>query len=124
MREKTDLFQIDGEPMLASDAGVGFSYEDLDDDSSGRDEGGNMHRFVVRYKVGAWQFGYDNLTEEEKNYMESIFPDSPTFMFTHPDRHDSSLSVTTECYRSKCRIDWYNAKTGLGKNYKFNIIEC
>lgn len=124
MRAKTDKFLINGKPMLAPDAGTGFNYEDLDDASSGRDEGGYMHRFVVRFKVGTWPFTYNTLTEEEKEYMESLFPDEPTFEFTRPDRHDSSRSVTTECYRSKYGLNWYNALTGLWKNYKFNIIEC
>lgn len=124
MRKKTNKFQINGQPMLVPDEGMGFSFEDLDDSTSGRDEGGYMHRFVVRYKVGTWPFSYSTLTEEEKAYMESLFPDAPTFTFTHPDRHDSSRLVQTECYRSKYSLSWYNAITGLWKNYKFNIIEC
>lgn len=124
MKDKIYLFQINGQPVLAPDEGIGFSYEDLDDAASGRDEGGYAHRFVVRYKVGKWSFSYNSLTEEEKNYMESLFPDSGTFSFTHPDRRNSGQMVTTECYRSKYSLSWYNAITGLWKNYKFNIIEC
>lgn len=124
MREKTNLFQINGQPMLAPDEGIGFSYEDLDDSTSGRDEGGYMHRFVLRHKVGSWSFSYSNLSEEEKAYTESLFPDSGTFSFTRPDRRNSGRTITTECYRSKYSLSWYNAITGLWKNYKFNIIEC
>lgn len=124
MREKTELFKINGYPMLVPDEGVGFSYEDLDDSASGRDEGGYMHRFVVRDKVGSWSFSYSSLTEEERCYMESIFSNSATFAFTHPDRNDSSISATSTCYCSKRSMSWYNAVTGLWKNYKFNIIEC
>ena len=122
MRGFIDDFLVNGNPMLAPDAGTGFSYEDLDDATSGRDEGGYMHRFVVRYKVGSWSFSYTNLTDDEKNYMESIFPDSGTFKFTHPGRRGGL--VTTTCYRSKYSISWQNAITGLWKNYSFNIIEC
>lgn len=124
MRATTNLFQINGRPMLVPDQGMALSYEDLDDVTSGRDEGGYMHRFVLRYKVGTWPFTYSSLTEEEKQYMEALFPDSPTFAFTHPDRNDSSRLVTKTCYRSKYSLSWYNAATGLWKNYKFNIIEC
>lgn len=123
-RTKTDLFQINGKPMFAPDADVGFNYEDLDAADSGRDEGGYMHRIVVRYKVGSWSFVYASLTEAERQYMESLFPDAETFEFTHPDRLDASKSVTTTCYRSKCGFSWFNAKTGQWRNYKFNIIEC
>lgn len=120
----TDLFKINGQPMPAPDAGVGFSYEDLDSDDSGRDESGYMHRFVIRYKVGTWSFSYATITEQEKNYLESLFPDAPTFSFTYPDRKNAGKPVTCQAYRSKYGISWYNAKDGLWKNYEFNIIEC
>ena len=124
MRKKSDEFLINGKPLLVPDAGVSFDYEDLDDESSGRDEAGFMHRLVLRYKVGKWGFSYETLTEEEKQYMEGLFPNAPTFQFTHPDRSDSEKAVVTTCYRSKVGLNWFNSKTGLWKNYKFNIIEC
>lgn len=123
MRATTDQFKINGQLMLAPDEDAGFSYEDLDTDDSGRDEGGYMHRVVARYKVGSWSFSYSHLTEEERAYMEGLFPDAPTFEFTHPDRLTGSPVITT-CYRSKYSIDWYNCKLGVWRNYKFNIIEC
>ena len=122
--QTTDLFQINGRPMILPDAGVGFSFEDLDDSSSGRDEAGVMHRFVVRYDVGKWSFSFSSITEEEKNYLESIFPKSPTFQFTHPSEDGSDVSVTDTCYRSKRDMSWYNARLGVWKNYRFNIIQC
>lgn len=124
MRAKTELFLINGQPMLVPDAEVGVSYEDLDSSDSGRDESGVMHRIPVRYKVGSWSFTYSHLTEEEKQYMESLFPDAADFTFTHPDRLDSSVTVSCKAYRSKYGISWRNAKTGLWSNYSFNIIEC
>ena len=124
MRATTDLFMINGKPMLVPDSEVGVSYEDLDSSDSGRDESGVMHRIPVRYKVGSWSFSYSHLTEEEKQYMESIFPESADFYFTHPDRRDASVSVVSQAYRSKYSIAWKNARTGLWSNYGFNIIEC
>lgn len=124
MRAKTDLFKINGQQMLAPDEEVSVNYEDLDSSDSGRDESGFMHRTVVRYKVGSWKFEYSALTEEEKKYMESLFPNAATFQFTHPSRADSYKSETTECYRSKFGISWKNAKTGLWSGYSFSVIEC
>ena len=124
MRKKTDLFLINGKPVLMPDEGVNFSYEDIDDAATGRDEGGYMHRFPVRYKVGKWAMSYASLTEEEKQYMESLFPDAPTFRFTHPSKDDSNVLETHTCYRSTVSMSWYNARTGLWKNYRFNIIQC
>ena len=44
MRKTTDLFQINGKPMLIPDAQVAMRFEDLDAYSAGRDQSGVMHR--------------------------------------------------------------------------------
>ena len=124
MRKKTELFKVNGMPMFAPDADVGFSYEDLEDGDSGTDEGGYLHRTVVRHKVGSWSFSFTDMTEEERQYMENLFPDNSDFEFTHPDRLDASIAVTTRAYRTGCSISWQNARTGLWRNYKFDIVEC
>lgn len=123
-RAATELFKINGKPMFAPDADIDFSYEDLDDADSGRDESGYMHRIVIRYKVMTGSFVFSHISEADMKYMESLFPDEPDFEFTHPSRVDPSVPVTTRCYRSKYGISWHNARTGLWRNYKFNIIEC
>lgn len=124
MRAYSTDFFVEGKPLLVPDEEVQHNYEDLDDSSSGRDESGVMHRTVVRYKVGSWSFSYSYLTEEEKQYMENLFPDAPTFTFTHPSRLDASVLEETICYRSKYSLSWKNARTGLWSGYGFNIIEC
>lgn len=124
MRETTKLFMINGLPILVPDEEVAVSYEDLDSADSGRDESGVMHRIPVRYKVAAWKFSYDRLTEAEKQYMENLFPEGADFEFTHPDRVDAALPATSRAYRSKYSISWKNARTGLWSNYGFSIIEC
>lgn len=123
-RTLTDKFKINGIPMYAPDNEMSFSFEDIDSSDSGRTEDGVMHRSPVRYKVGTWSFSYAFLSEEEKQYMESLFPNEPTFVFTHPSRTDSSQLEETVCYRSKYSISWYSARKGRWRNYKFNIIEC
>ena len=124
MRQKTEMFQINGVPMLVPDAAVTVSYSDLDASDSGRDESGFMHRIVVRHKVASWKFEYAHLTEEEKQYMDSLFPESANFTFLHPSRHDANTSEQTLCYRSKYDISWKNARTGLWSGYSFSVIEC
>lgn len=124
MRATTNLFMINGKPMLVPDSEVGVSYEDLDGSDSGRDESGVMHRIPVRFKVGSWSFSYSHLTEEEKQYMEGLFPEEADFSFTHPDRKNAAVSVVSRAYRSKYGISWKNARTGLWSGYSFNIIEC
>lgn len=123
-RTLTDKFKINGKPMYAPDNEMEFSFEDIDSSDAGRTEDGVMHRSPVRYKVGTWGFTYSQITEEEKQYLESLFPDEPTFVFTHPGRKNSNEVEETVCYRSKYSISWYSASKRLWRNYKFNIIEC
>ena len=124
MHSLTDLFQIDGKPMLAPDEEVVLSYEDVDGADAGRDQAGFMHRSLLRSKVPSWTFTYAYLTEAEKNYMESLFGDGDTFLLTHPGRLDGSAAEQTQCYRSKYSICWKSAKTGLWSNYSFTVIAC
>lgn len=123
MRSKTDLFAVNGQPLLAPDGEVSVSFEDLDAADAGRDQNGKLHRSVVRYKVASWSFRYENLTEQERQYLEGLFPDQATFQFTHPSRSDASQPETTECYRSKYGISWRNARTGLWRGLQFSVIE-
>ncbi len=119
----TDLFQIDGQPMVPPNCDMSFSFEDLDSPDSGRDEAGFMHRIVVRHGVGSWSFEYSHLTSEEYQYMESLFSGKADFQFTHPGVN-CDTPVTTRAYRSKYGITWRSAATKDYNNYKFNIIEC
>ncbi|MEE0800658.1 MAG: hypothetical protein U0L91_05195 [Gemmiger sp.] len=121
---KTELFQIDGQPMYAPDAGIEPSYADLDSSDSGRDEAGFMHREVVREKVATWPFSYACLTDAEYAYTVGLFAGKSTFQFTHPVPGSSSETATTTCYCSKYGIAFHNARSGLWKNLSFNIIEC
>lgn len=123
-RATFDQFLINGKPMFAPDADIELSYEDLDDADSGRDESGVMHRIVVIYKVMSGSFVFSHLSEEDYIYMESLFPDEPDFLFTHPSRKNPNVLVTTRCYRSKYGIVWHNARKKEYRNYKFNIIAC
>ena len=124
MRGKTNLYLIDGKPVLVPDEGVSESYEDLDSDATGRDQSGIMHRSLIREKVGTWGFNYASLTAEEWKYMESLFKGKATFSFTHPAVGDPGSQVKTTAYRSKYSITWRSALTGTYQNYEFNIIEC
>ena len=123
MRDLWDKFKVNGKPIFTTDADIEMLFSDLDSSDSGRDEGGVMHRIVIRYKVGKWTICYSTITEEEKQYMESLFPDAEDFTFEHPDRIDSSKQVSCQAYRSSYPITWNNAVTGLWKNYKLVIVE-
>lgn len=122
MRAFTDAFLIENKPLLVPDEGVQVSYEDIDGAAAGRDQAGYMHRAMVRCKVPSWTFTYSHITEEEKNYMESLFGETDSFLFTHPCRTDASALEQTRCYRSKYGIAWKSAVTGLWSGYSFTVI--
>ena len=118
----SNQFFVNNRPLLVPDENVKISYCDLDDAASGRDESGIMHRFVARYKVPTWEFSYAYLTEQERRYLDSLFPDAPTFTFTHPGKQGDMED--TVCYRSQYAVSWRNARTGLWSGYGFTVIGC
>ena len=122
--QTTELFKINGQPMIVPDEEVTVSYEDIDAADAGRDQAGFMHRIPVRCKVASWNFTYSHLTDQQKNYLEALFGDAATFTFTHPSRQDAAVPEVTRAYRSKFSISWKNARTGLWSNYGFSVITC
>ena len=122
-RVLTDLFKIDGVPMFAPDEDMDMQFNDLDAPETGRDETGFMHRIVVLHDMGTWSFLYETITEEERNYINSLFAGKADFVFTHPGKYDADTSETCIAYRSNYGIQWRSKQTGEYKNFKFNIIE-
>lgn len=120
----SNLYQINGVPLLTPDADVVMNWEDLDSQDAGRDESGYMHRMVARHKVCTWEFNYSHLTQQEYSYMLQILNCPETFWFTYPDPEDPNYRQETEAYLSRYGITWHNAKTGHYRNLKFSIIEC
>lgn len=124
MNTLSDKYQINGKPMLAPDADVEMSFEDLEASDSGRDEAGFLHRIVVRHKMGSWSFVYSRLTQEEYAYMLSILPQEGSFTFTHPKLSDCTQSESTIAYLSQYGIVWHSARTKDYRDLKFSINEC
>ncbi len=123
MRGTTDLFLIDGQPIVVPDSNLKLQLQDLESSDSGRDESAVMHRFLARQGVGRWTFSYGEITAEEYAYMEALFAGTAEFLFTRSDAR-TGLQVTTKCYRSNHRIVWSNAAAGKFRDYKFEITEC
>ena len=124
MRTKVDFYQVDGVPMLVPDDEPEFSFADLDASDSGRDESGVMHRLMVREKVGSWSFSYAWLTDEELRYLRDLFAGKAQFAFTHPVFDATAATETCTAYMSQCSAVWKNRRTGLWRNFNFNIIQC
>ncbi len=119
----TELYKIDGAPMVAPDANVKMSFSDLDAAQSGRDQSGYMHRIPVRKKVGVWDFTYSHLTQQAYSYLLSQLSGS-TFRFTRPSETDWKTPKTSKCYLSNYSLGFLSADTGCYRDLKFSIIEC
>lgn len=120
----TQLYLLDGKPMVAPDQDVEMSFEDLDGAQSGRDQSGYMHRILVRRKVGVWTFSYSHLTGAQYRYLLSILPTGGSFTFTYPDPQTPGNSKKTTAYLSKYGVVWHSAKTDTYRNMQFSVIEC
>ena len=122
MRKYYNDLLIDGHPILAPDAGVTISFEDLDSSESGRDESGFMHRVVLRKDVCKIPLDYAFLTNDEYLYMESLFQGKTDFQ-VEMRTFDGGLK-SFRAYRSKHSITVSDVKSKTHKNYSFNIVEC
>lgn len=115
-------FKVANNAMLAPDEDVEIKKTDLDASDTGRDESGVMHRQIVRHRVRTWAFTYSHLTAEEYMYMESLFEGLDQFEFTFPNPDGTSSMCIAYCSNNSITVR--NVRTGIYKNYKFNIIEC
>lgn len=120
---KTDMFTIDGLPILVPDGDLSYCEENLESSDSGFDESGVYHRFVTRHNVRSWDFSYSRLTQEEYAYMEALLSGKDTFWF----RYKSTLDDTWQqvmAYRSKHSILCHCASNGQFRDYRFRITTC
>ena len=119
----TDLFTVDGQPMLVPDEDLSMQEEDVVSADSGYDESGAYHRFYVRRGVKSWDFSYSRLTQEAYAYMEQLFAEKDTFQFGFVSAIDGCRQEVT-AYRSKRSILWHSAAYGQFRDYRFRITEC
>lgn len=115
-------YLVDGQPLLTPDMNVNITENDLDSESSGRDQGGYMHRFIIRSGIKTFEFVYAVLDAEDYIYIQSLFNGKADFTFEY--RNPDGSVTTTRAYSSKRSITLRNYATGEYKNLKFNIIEC
>lgn len=113
MRAITELFTINGQGILVPDAPVTVKSTDIEGESA-RDRSGMLHRTVLR-RVKSWEFSYDRLTQEERQYMLGLLTQG-TFPFQSPDG----------AYRGYCKgyaMDFADAGQGLWRSVRFTVEE-
>ena len=119
----TELFTIDGQPMLVPDENFSMHQENVVSADSGMDESGVYHLFGVRKNVRNWDFSFSRLTQREYAYMETLFAGKNTFRFGFASPFDTKVQVVT-AYRSKRSIQWHNVAEDQFRDYRFRITEC
>lgn len=107
--------------MLEPDAEAEVSFSDLDASDSGRTEDGVMHRIVVRQRVASFQFSYGLLDRQDYAYLEGLMAGKASFSFGYPGSDGQTHTLTAYCAKTSIVL---KSRSGLYKNYKFNIIQC
>lgn len=114
MRAITELFTLDGQGIPVPDADVTVTVADVEGDSV-RDRSGLLHRTVLR-RVTAWEFSYEELTDEERSQLLELLHRQPVFPFTHP-------GGAADCYCREVSAQYRDAARGLWKNFRFRVEE-
>ena len=122
MRKLYYDFLIDGKPVLMPDEGLSIGVSDMETEDSGTDESGVMHRFLLREKVRSFGLAYDTLNLEEYRYMRSLVQGKTTFGVKYRDPDGQLTELTAYC--TGYSIALHNARLGLFKGLKLEILEC
>ena len=72
MREKTQIFTVNGQPLPAPDADVTVVFRDVEAAAPVRDQDGFLHRSVIRRALADWTFRYSSLSEGERQALEDL----------------------------------------------------
>lgn len=124
---RTDLLQIDGQPMPTPTDSPTIEFADIESDDSGADEMGVYHREVLRFGVLSCTLTYGYLSNEECAYLFSLLENKSTFRFTCPvssDSRDVEQTVTRTCYCTDHGAALQRLKAGVWRDAKLQIQEC
>lgn len=115
-------FLIDGEPILAPDAGVQMMREDVESEASGMDERGVHHRFVLRQRLKRWTLHYSLLTGQEVRYLRGLFEGKETVTVRYQELDGSYVNCLAWCGAERTALA--NKQQDLWKDFTLTISEC
>ena len=113
MKERNQLYAIEGKGLPVPDANVTVKTTDVEGESA-RDRSGMLHRTVLR-PVRAWEFSYSQLTDGERTYLAGLLGANP-FQFAHPEGKST-------CYCKAIAAELHDGTTGLWQNVRFRVEE-
>ena len=120
-REETDVYQINGKPLLVPDGPVEATFSDVEAEGSGIDESGFFHRIPLRWKRGQWKFTYKHLTVQDYSYLQSLIGVQESFVFVRPRLEDADGWAHSLCHAQKCQVSV--RESGLW-DLTFRVEEC
>lgn len=124
---RTDLLQIDGQPLPVPTESPSINFEDVESDDSGADELGVYHREVLRFGVLSCTLTYGYLTNEDCAYLLGLLQNKTTFQFTCPvasSATDVTQTIARTCYCANYGASLQRLKAGVWRDMELKIREC
>ena len=124
---RTDLLQIDGQPLPVPTESPSINFEDVESSDSGADELGVYHREVLRFGVLTCTLTYSYLDNADCSYLLGLLQNKTTFQFTCPvasDSTDVTQTITRTCYCSNYGAALQRLKAGVWRDMELKIREC
>lgn len=124
---RTDLLQIDGQPLPVPTESPSINFEDVESSDSGADELGVYHREVLRFGVLSCTLTYGYLANEDCAYLLGLLQNKTTFQFTCPvasSATDVTQTITRTCYCANYGASLQRLKAGVWRDMELKIREC
>lgn len=125
--QRTNLLQIDGQPLPVPTETADIQYTDVESDDSGADEMGVYHREVLRSGVLSCTLTYGYLDNEDCAYLLGLLQGKTTFEFTCPvasTAADVTQTTTRTCYCANRGAALQRLKSGVWRDMTLQIQEC
>lgn len=125
--QRTNLLQIDGQPLPVPTETADIQYTDVESDDSGADEMGVYHREVLRSGVLSCTLTYGYLDNEDCAYLLGLLKGKTTFSFTCPvasTTADVTQTTTRTCYCANRGAALQRLKSGVWRDMTLQIQEC
>ena len=125
--QRTNLLQIDGQPLPVPTETADIQYTDVESDDSGADEMGVYHREVLRSGVLSCTLTYGYLDNEDCAYLLGVLQGKTTFVFTFPvasTAADVTQTTTRTCYCANRGAALQRLKSGVWRDMTLQIQEC
>lgn len=112
----TEIYYMDGRALPPANGGVKCRRADLESGESGRDEGGFLHRVVLRTGVLSWVFSYRDLTPTACRQLLEVLPQKDCFLLQGEDAR--------RCYLEEISTHRRDTLQGTVYDVTLTVREC